>query len=142
MAAKTGNKHGHHWIADIRRLAIYLRDGLACYWCGAGVEVGAILTLDHLTPRSRGGGHQSDNLITACIGCNAARGNLTVAKWCVVADKIPREVRKHAQRKPEISVAREMLRIRGGLRAAVYHRLKSPPEPSTIPPEPSATDRR
>ena len=30
--------HGMNWLPKARRLAIYLRDGLACAYCGASVE--------------------------------------------------------------------------------------------------------
>lgn len=41
--------HGGKWIRVERRLGIYLRDGLACVWCGASVEQdGVQLSLDHL----------------------------------------------------------------------------------------------
>ena len=57
---------GMNWIRKEKRLAIYLRDGLACCFCGEGVEDGAKLTLDHLTPHSHGGTNGAENLATAC----------------------------------------------------------------------------
>jgi hypothetical protein len=64
---------GSKWIARTTRLAIYLRDGLACCYCGASVEDGAQLTLDHLTPYSKGGSHKPTNLATCCGQCNSVR---------------------------------------------------------------------
>ena len=58
---KSGNKHGMNWVTPHKRLAIYIRDGLACTWCGRPVEAGAQLTLDHLKPRKRGGGNHERN---------------------------------------------------------------------------------
>jgi 5-methylcytosine-specific restriction endonuclease McrA len=65
---------GMNWIRQTSRLAIYLRDGCSCKYCGAGVEDGVQLTLDHLTPWSKGGCNSAHNLITCCKACNSARG--------------------------------------------------------------------
>ena len=65
---------GSKWIRREKRLAIYLRDGLACAWCGHGLEDNAALTLDHLTPNSLGGSNEATNLVTACRQCNTVRG--------------------------------------------------------------------
>lgn len=65
---------GMNWIRQEKRLAIYLRDGCACVYCGASVEnEGTILSLDHLVPRSRGGGNGERNLVTCCKRCNDSR---------------------------------------------------------------------
>lgn len=64
---------GSKWIRPEKRLAIYLRDGLLCAWCGADGAAGHRLTLDHLTPRNRGGGNCERNLVTCCVRCNAGR---------------------------------------------------------------------
>ena len=58
MAARgkpNGSYQGMNWIKPAKRLALYLRDGLACAYCGDGIEDGIRLTLDHLTPHSLGG---------------------------------------------------------------------------------------
>lgn len=64
-----------NWITQKKRLAIYLRDGLSCAYCGDSVEDGAKLSLDHLTPHSLGGSNRESNLITCCTKCNSSRGN-------------------------------------------------------------------
>ena len=76
------NAHGHHWITDKRRKAIYGRDGFACVYCGHDER--KKLTLDHLTPRSLGGTHASTNLVTACIGCNSRRRHSTLRAFFVI----------------------------------------------------------
>jgi hypothetical protein len=63
-----------NWIRQEKRLAIYLRDGCACVWCGAKVEEGTQLTLDHVIPHSEGGPNDDWNLVTACKRCNDSRG--------------------------------------------------------------------
>lgn len=74
-ARANGKWQGMNWIRQDKRLAIYLRDGLACAWCGDSVECGAQLTLDHLTPHSKGGTNEATNLVTCCHRCNSTRGN-------------------------------------------------------------------
>ena len=51
-ARSKGKWAGMNWIRKEKRLSIYLRDGLACVWCGQAVEDGIKLTLDHLIPHS------------------------------------------------------------------------------------------
>jgi 5-methylcytosine-specific restriction endonuclease McrA len=55
------------------RAEILARDGNRCHYCG-----GPAATVDHLTPRSRGGDPTNrHNLVAACLGCNSAKGDLT-----------------------------------------------------------------
>lgn len=70
-------KWGGHWISDVDRLAIYIRDSFMCAYCGRDLRNASArdVTLDHLLPRSKGGKHSSRNLVTACRSCNSARGN-------------------------------------------------------------------
>lgn len=88
---KRGGQHqpkGGNWINKSIRLAIYLRDGFACIYCGKDMraENPVNVTLDHLISRSenngeeliirRGISHLIDspyNLVTACRPCNSSR---------------------------------------------------------------------
>jgi 5-methylcytosine-specific restriction endonuclease McrA len=56
------------------RRNIYLRDHYTCQYCGCkpGREE---LTIDHVTPRSRGGKSEWENVVLACQKCNARKGN-------------------------------------------------------------------
>ena len=38
------NRYGRNWIRPEKRRALYLRDGLACVYCGDSLEDGARLT--------------------------------------------------------------------------------------------------
>jgi hypothetical protein len=51
-----------------------------CWYCGAKPEPDD-LTVDHATPRSRGGKNWDDNLLPACQGCNNEKGNLTISEY-------------------------------------------------------------
>lgn len=63
------------WITNERRLAIYLRDSFTCVWCLDSLCHAAAeeITLDHIIPRSKGGSHDSFNLVTSCRRCNSSR---------------------------------------------------------------------
>lgn len=69
------------WLTHSKRLAIYLRDGLRCLWCGCGVEHGATLALDHVRPHTKGGSNHERNLITSCVPCNRRRQNKTAREF-------------------------------------------------------------
>jgi len=92
------NHHGSKWIRPEKRLAIYLRDGMACAYCGRGIEEGdtsPALTLDHITPRSRGGSNEATNLITACVRCNSKRQDTPLAQFAgACATRIRRQARR------------------------------------------------
>lgn len=83
-ARAKGNWQGMNWIRQDKRLAIYLRDGCTCAWCGKSVEDGAQLTLDHIVVHSRGGSNEATNLITACMDCNRRRYNRSAPKFAAV----------------------------------------------------------
>lgn len=89
----AGNKNqGSNWITKKRRALIYLRDGGCCVYCGARKP----LSLDHLKPRSKGGGNESSNLVTACVHCNVERGDTPLAKFVGAARA--KEIRRQAKR--------------------------------------------
>lgn len=61
-------------ISQNTRQAIFARDKFECQYCGSHDE----LTLDHIIPLTQGGTNEDDNLITACVSCNSAKGTLTL----------------------------------------------------------------
>lgn len=63
------------WIRPGKRLALYLRDGFACCYCGRLLKdaAPADVTLDHLLPKQAGGTNEPRNLVTACRSCNSSR---------------------------------------------------------------------
>jgi 5-methylcytosine-specific restriction endonuclease McrA len=56
------------------RRNVYRRDGYACVYCGRAPGADG-LTLDHVTPRSRGGQTTWLNCVTACMPCNARKAD-------------------------------------------------------------------
>lgn len=93
-------------VSYAMRMRIYERDGWACVQCGftqsrdeveAMIEAArrndgrlpqAVLTIDHIVPRSRGGRNHAPNLQTLCYECNQRKGNRLPAR--VVAPTAPR----------------------------------------------------
>lgn len=69
------------------RRNVLRRDTFACQYCGSPHD----LTLDHVMPRSRGGQHTWDNVVTACRECNQRKGNRTPEEA-----NMPLQVRPHA----------------------------------------------
>ena len=81
------NGQGSKWIRQQKRLAIYLRDNMSCVYCGVGVEEDESirLSLDHLTPRVKGGSNNESNLVTCCGRCNSSRGYRTFRDFAIAA---------------------------------------------------------
>ena len=55
----------------ITRRAVFARDDWTCQYCGARSN----LTVDHVVPRSKGGGSSWDNIVASCAPCNRRKGN-------------------------------------------------------------------
>lgn len=55
------------------RVAVLLRDGNTCRYCGVVPTIDAF-TLDHLVPLCRGGVDELENLVVACRPCNGKKG--------------------------------------------------------------------
>ena len=55
----------------ITRRAVFARDNWTCQYCGSRQQ----LTVDHVVPRSKGGGSTWDNIVAACAPCNRRKGD-------------------------------------------------------------------
>ena len=60
----------------LNRRNIYARDHAMCQYCGKKFSTQE-LSLDHVIPRSHGGKTTWDNLVCACVYCNARKGGRT-----------------------------------------------------------------
>lgn len=129
MTIRKAKNQGMNWIRPVKRLAIYLRDGLACSYCGATIETGAQLTLDHLAPYSAGGTNDATNLVTCCHLCNSGRGNRNWRKFAtsvseyvnngVTAKVIIAHISRTRKRVLPMRQAAELMEQRGGFSAAL-----------------------
>ena len=122
-ATRKASWQGMNWIRQEKRLAIYLRDGLACVWCGDSVENGAQLSLDHVKPHSKGGSNEAGNLVTCCSRCNSSRGNRSVPKFAAAVagylnhGTVPADITAHVHRTRrrvlDLDAAKTMIARRG-----------------------------
>lgn len=110
---------GSKWLRRTTRLAIYIRDGHACVWCGCGEEDTPHLTVDHVLACELGGTNVPSNLVTACLSCNSAKRSLAPRAWLrylrdcgIDTTGIADRVRKHTARKLDRDAARAMLAAR------------------------------
>ena len=71
----------------ITRRAVFARDRWTCQYCGG---VRGTLTIDHVVPRSKGGGSSWDNIVTCCAPCNRRKG-----------DRLPRQAGMEPLRVPK-----------------------------------------
>lgn len=124
------NWNGAKWIRRDRRLAIYMRDGLACVYCGSSLEHDEVtLSLDHVIPVSRGGQNVSRNLVTSCRKCNSVRGDRTLRDFAhavafylnggVNAPDIISHVQNCAERPVDLRAARRIMGRRANWQQAL-----------------------
>ncbi len=63
----------------LNRRNIFARDGNKCQYCGKKFPPSE-LSLDHVIPRSLGGGASWENLVCACVKCNVKKGSRPLEK--------------------------------------------------------------
>ena len=81
---------------------LWKRDEFTCQFCGNRFN-GKALTVDHVVPRSRGGGTSWENCVAACSPCNSLK-----------ADRLPREARMPLLKKPAAPTWKAGVRIPEG----------------------------
>lgn len=74
----------------LTRREVFIRDGFSCQYCGRQVND---LTIDHVVPKSRGGGHAWDNLVSACKPCNHRKGGKSLGEARMTLRSLPIEPR-------------------------------------------------
>lgn len=72
----------------LSRQNIFLRDDFQCQYCG-DILSERKLTIDHILPLSKGGGHEWHNVVAACARCNNKK-----------ADRTPEQARLKLLKKP------------------------------------------
>ncbi len=70
------------------RKNIFRRDHYTCQYCG---RTNIPMTLDHVIPRRRGGKETWENLVTACMQCNAKKGFRTPKESSMKLSRIPKK---------------------------------------------------
>lgn len=54
---------------------VFARDNQICAYCGKTIESVSDCTIDHVIPRSQGGGTTFENCVTACKPCNSQKAD-------------------------------------------------------------------
>ena len=86
----------------LNRRNIYARDHSLCQYCGKKFPTQE-LSLDHVVPRSHGGKTTWDNLVCACVYCNAKKGGRT-----------PHQARMHLMKVPVKPKRNPVINVRLG----------------------------
>lgn len=74
----------------LSRRALFARDDHRCQYCGETAD-----SIDHIVPRSRGGGNEWENVAAACRPCNLRKRDRTPAEAGMVLARPPRQPREH-----------------------------------------------
>jgi hypothetical protein len=80
----------------LSRRNIYLRDRNICQYCGKKFPTSE-LSLDHIVPRSRGGGSSWTNLVCACTSCNSRKAARTPGEAGMKLIRVPQVVKEASQ---------------------------------------------
>jgi 5-methylcytosine-specific restriction endonuclease McrA len=83
----------------LNRRNLFARDGNRCQYCGRTFPTQE-LSIDHVVPRTQGGGESWENLVCSCVKCNAKKGGRTPAQARMDLIKKPTQPRRN----PLISV--------------------------------------
>ena len=62
-------------VVPLTRRAVFARDGGRCVYCGAPAT-----SIDHVVPRSRGGQHVWENVVSCCRRCNHTKADRAIAE--------------------------------------------------------------
>ena len=89
-------------VVKLNRRNLFARDRNTCQYCGKHFST-CDLSIDHIVPRTQGGGDSWENLVCACIKCNARKGGRT-----------PVEARMHLIRPPVKPKRNPLIAIRLG----------------------------
>lgn len=76
----------------LTRRNVFLRDNFKCCYCNECFTSNE-LTLDHVVPKSKGGGSVWLNLVTSCIECNQRKGDKTLRELRPLGMRLHRQPR-------------------------------------------------
>ena len=78
----------------LNRRNLFARDRNRCQYCGQHFPSNE-LSIDHVVPKSQGGGDSWTNLVCACIRCNAKKGGRTPSQASMDLIQIPAQPRRN-----------------------------------------------
>lgn len=71
----------------LNRQNIFRRDKYKCVYCGEKTK--NKLTIDHVTPKSKGGNNTWQNLVTCCKSCNIKKDDKTLEEVGMSLNSVP-----------------------------------------------------
>jgi 5-methylcytosine-specific restriction endonuclease McrA len=71
---KYVSRNRHNEKFPFKKRVVFMRDGHTCQYCGKKLHRDDC-TLDHVTPKVRGGKSTYTNCVTACMPCNLKKGD-------------------------------------------------------------------
>lgn len=74
----------------LSRHSVLARDNYTCQYCGM---TSRDLTIDHVVPRNKGGGHTWDNVVACCRRCNLKKGDKILSTTTMKLRRIPKRPR-------------------------------------------------
>ncbi len=78
----------------LNRRNLFARDRSHCQYCGSHFPTSE-LSIDHVTPKSQGGRDTWENLVCACIRCNARKGGRTPKQANMKLIAVPKQPRRN-----------------------------------------------
>lgn len=85
----TGYSKVPHRSVPFSRRNLFIRDEYSCQYCGKHLSSEDV-TVDHVTPRAKGGISSWTNCVVACTPCNKRK-----------ADKLPKDVKMFLRHEPK-----------------------------------------
>jgi len=107
--------NGGSWIRKEKRLAIYIRDGFICVYCGTDLRDAKRfdINLDHVICRGeKGSTNDPTNLVTACRSCNSSRQDKKLKDFATGGAIL--RIRKLVRRKLNIELAKALIEGKTG----------------------------
>lgn len=83
-----GKKDKVKKFTSFSKKMVWKRDNYTCWYCGKSrrqmEEEGFHITIDHITPKCKGGKNTFDNTVTCCSDCNSKKDDMDIAKFCQI----------------------------------------------------------
>jgi len=89
----------------LNRRNLFARDGNSCQYCGKRFPTSE-LSIDHVVPRTQGGGNTWNNIVCACVRCNVRKGGRTPTQAGMKLITTPRRPRRSPMLSVKLSDAR------------------------------------
>lgn len=70
-----------HYNVKLKKTTLFYRDHLRCFWCDDDLSL-TEMSYDHIVPRSKGGKHVWENVVSSCRKCNYLKADsMPTGKW-------------------------------------------------------------